>query len=119
MNRLAEIRKNSEFLKLFTQAVSYFYRSGVLEFLREQAKTQPVDPNSPNYLVALAAQAEYSRGYTQALDDLLNFRERFLDAPVITKTEPDYGAYQDAIKQGDLTKEEAHELRAEFQSDII
>lgn len=118
MNKLDEIRRNSEFLKLFTQAISYFYGSGVLEFLRGKSRTQPADPNSPNYLMMLAAQSEYSRGYNDALDDLLNFRERFLDVQPVSKTEPDYGAYDEAIRQGDLTEKEANELRAEFKRDI-
>jgi hypothetical protein len=112
MHILEDLKNDSSFLRFFIEGMSNLYQSGVFEFLRELARTQPVDSNSPNYIMLLAAQAEYSRGYNTALDDILNFREKYLDVPDIKKTAPDYGAIDAAIKAGDLTEKEADEFRS-------
>lgn len=118
MTRLDDIRTNSGFLAAFTQALSYFYASGVLEVLREFGKVKFVAPETPNYPTALAAQAEYSRGYNQAIDDLLLFRERYIDPLPRTAPPLDFGAIDRALAVGDLTKEEADELRSSSDTDL-
>jgi hypothetical protein len=111
MDLLKNIKENNALLPLFTRGISAVYDSGVFSFLRQQGQTQSANSNSPNYVMELAAQAEYSRGYNAALDDILNFREKYLDPTDIKKTTPDYGAIDAAEKAGDLTKKEADELR--------
>lgn len=105
-------RDDSGFLSNYTRAMSLLDSTKIFEFLRDRGKVQYVSPASPNYAMELAAQAEHSRGYNEALDDLLQFREKFLDTSASTMPPRDYGAIDRALQAGDLTEEEADAIRS-------
>ena len=110
---LQNIRDNGEFLSLFNQGMSFLYRSGVFDFLRENGRIFPVSPEVPNYVDYQAAIANWSVGYNTAIDHLLNFRETFLEAPTdVSDIQADFGALDRAVINGDLTKEEADAIRS-------
>lgn len=118
MTALDEIKQSTDFLSLYTQALSYLHGSGLLRLLREFGQVKYVPAETPNYSAVLASQAEFSRGYNQALDDLIYFREQYLDP--LTKASPqlDFGALRRAVLTGDLTEEEADELRKSTTSEL-
>lgn len=61
----------------------------------------------------MAAQAAHSAGYNQALEDLLYFKDKFLE-PVVQATPdlPDYGGLQSAFNKGDLLEVELNAIRS-------
>ena len=111
MTKLETLKKNPGLYADYTHALSYLHNSGVLDILRELGRVQKVPEDSPNYIAATAAQAEHSRGYNDALDDIVYFRERYLDPIPVTAPPMDFDSINRALKAGDLTEEEASELR--------
>lgn len=110
---LQVIKDNGEFLKLFTQGMSYLHQSGVFNFLRDNGRIFPVSPETPNYVEYQAAIANWSVGYNTALDHLLRFRETFLEEPAdVSKLQPDFGSLDRALEKGDLTEEETNAIRS-------
>lgn len=109
---LERLRKDGSFLALYTQGMSYLFQSGVFEALRENGRVSPVSPELQNYEQYQAAIANWSLGYNTAIDQLLYFRELFLDAqPNLSAVKMDFGALDLAVSKGDLTKDEADAIR--------
>lgn len=91
-------------------------QAGVITFLRENGVPIITDGGESINKAAIAAAA--SAGYNKCLDDLLNFKERFiLIKENISGATPDYGATQAAIQRGDISKEEADAIRSNQQFD--
>jgi hypothetical protein len=110
---LQRVIENPAFLSQYTQGMSMLYASGVFEALRENGRIGPVSPESPNYVEYQAAVANWSIGFNTALDQLLNFRELFLEVPEAgINPAMDFGGLDLAVEKGDLTKEEADAIRA-------
>jgi hypothetical protein len=86
--------------------------SRVYEFLKEVGRARAVHPATPNYIDVQAQQTSWSDGYNQCLDDIMMFRERFLEANT-EKTLPrmGFGGLEFALFKDDLTEEEAHAIR--------
>ena len=101
-------------MEAYTRGMSLLLQSRVFELLRENGRIFPVSPDAPNYLEYQASIANWSIGYNTALDHLLGFRD-LLDA-AIPEQKPlaDFGAMDKTVKEGNLTKEEADAIRAEF-----
>lgn len=106
-------KENKEAFDNFLRSLSTLYSTGVLELLRERGRVRPISDSNPNYVEAQAARANWSMGYNQALDELMYFREIFLNTPVMagSRAPIDFGATEKAIENGDLTLEEAEALR--------
>jgi hypothetical protein len=87
-------------------------KSSVYEFLREVGRARAVHPSTPNYVEVQAQQTSWSDGYNQCLDDIMMFRDRFLEASA-EKTQPlmGFGGLEFALFKDDLTKEEADAIR--------
>lgn len=110
---LQAVKDNPEFLSLFNQGMSLLHRSGVFTFLRDNGRVFPASPEVPNYVDYQAAIANWSVGYNAAIDHLLRFREIFLDENAdANKMQPDFGALDRALENGDLTQEEINALRS-------
>jgi len=106
------LRENQEAFDGFLRALSTLYSTGVLELLRERGRVRPISENGPNYVAAQAARANWSMGYNAALDELIHFKEIFLNTPAGDNRAPiDFGATERAILNGDLTLEEAEALK--------
>lgn len=107
---LDRIKNNPNALAYYTTAVSDLVRSGVIEFMRERARVVIVGGGTDPQ--AMATQAARSAGYMQALDDILYFRELHIDSVIpLARVPLDFGGTDRAILSGDMTEEEANELR--------
>ena len=112
MNRQEFEQKIKEFiaisgnLSLLYTGIDALRRSSVLDILIEKAKPTPVE-GYPNFSEAAVASMYRSIGYNQALEDLLYFKERYLDTLYETTVpEADFGARAALIASGEFTKEE-------------
>lgn len=103
---------SEDFAAHYSKGVDSLRRSGILEALRNFGRVKEVDPRSINYPSQAIDTAAFSRGYNQALDDLILFRERYLDPKVEpSQLTADFGGFENAIKKGLLTETEANGLR--------
>jgi len=114
---LLKIRQNLEASVSIETAVSMLYRAGVFEFLRERAAPSVIDDGES--VNKSATTAHFSAGFNACLTELLNFREIYLtvDPHSPVRANIDFGAIEQAIKNGDLTEEEAHAIRTGKQFD--
>lgn len=113
---LERLRQNGGIVPIVDTAVGTLIQAGVMTFLREKAA--PVILDGGESINKAAIVAAMSAGYNACLDDLLNFKERFIAERAATvTTAPDYGATESTIERGDLTKEEADAIRANKQFD--
>lgn len=106
------IKDKESFLSLYTQGMSLLYQSGIFEFLRENGRGVPVSPEVPNYVEYQLAIYNRCLGYQAALDDLYYFQEKFLTTlPSLQNVDMDFGGVDEALKKGDLTKEDLDAIR--------
>ena len=110
-SKLDEFKRQPELLARYAEGVSILYNTVVIEALREIGRTRTVAPENPNYVDAQAAQANWSIGYNDCLDDLLNFVDRYIQPQKQNMPNMDYQAIDRALERGDITQEEADELR--------
>lgn len=111
---LGILKKNEGTAAKVLEAQSSLRSSAVYEFLREVGRPKDIHPTTPNYLEVQAMQTAWSVGYNQCLDDIMMFRERFLEAD-IERNPPkmNFGGLDIALFKEDLTKEEADAIRRE------
>lgn len=109
---LDTIKRNEVTMTLYSQGMSYLEQAGIFKFLYELAKCRPADHRQPNYTEHTMFNAAYSMGYTQALDDLYEFRDKFLQQDIVTTPEPEYGGLEEAVAAGDLTEDEVNAIRS-------
>ena len=113
ISALGRFKSDGEALKLYLQGVSLIYQSGVIEALRENGRVSMASPELPNYIDYQAQIAAWSNGFNMALDQLLNFKEMFLDTAISYNLPVmDFGGLDEAVKKGDLTETEADAIRA-------
>lgn len=108
MKTLEIIKGNTAAVVMQQKAVDILEEIGFLDFLRERA--QPIIINLGKDVHTNAAQGMRSAGYFDCINDLIYFKDRYLQedpASKLDKLNPDYGAADDSIKKGYLTKEEA------------
>lgn len=110
--KLEELQKSEQFLSLYTQGMSLLFQSGILDILKEMSRCRPASVATGNYVYEQLANAGYSMGYSAAIDDLMDFREKYLMPIVKVNPEPEYGAFTIAVDKGDLTEEEVHAIRS-------
>jgi len=107
---LQQIKENTTFLASYTQAMSMLYNAKLFDFLRLNAIPSIVALGA-NVQVQ-ATQAAWSAGYHQCLDDILMFREKFLDVTAErVNLKMDFDALNYALTKQDLTKEEVDAIR--------
>lgn len=104
------ILDNPDLLVSYEQGVAFLERSRVIAFLREKAHVNIIDGGSD--VQKSAAEAHRSLGYSQALDDLMYFKERHA-VPPNNEALPQalYGALERANEKNDLLQEEIDALR--------
>jgi len=110
---LKNLKENSSTVSAMLDIAAILRESRVYEFLREVGRSKDIHPSAPNYLSLQAMQTAWSSGYNQCLDDIMLFRERFLEAD-LEKTPPkmSFGGLELAVFKNDLTEEEANALRS-------
>lgn len=108
---LKVIQDNPDLLVSYEQGIAFLERSYILSFLRERAVVNITDGGSDVQISA--AEAHRSLGYSQALDDLVNFKERYILPANNNKAFPvaDYGGVSRAFEQDDLLPEEVDAIR--------
>lgn len=106
---LSTIKNNPEAVKLYQTGMSNLYQAGVLTFLRTFGRVF----RSPKANMEEAAlDGAYAAGFQDAIDTLMNFKEYFLDPkPNVSTLRRDYGGANVALARGDLTENEAYELK--------
>lgn len=112
MNALNKLIESPTFLSNYISGMSALYQSGIFEALRENGRVSPANPETQHYVEYQAAIANFSIGYNAALDDLLYFREKYMQNDEFLKNlKMDFGGLKAAVDSGDLTEDEANELR--------
>lgn len=107
---LKTILQNDNFLAVYNEALSSLHRIGIFDFLKERGQPQIIEMGKDVHV--MATQAARSAGYMEAINDLLNFREFYLDTSnPLARAVPDYGALDLALKRGDIDEEEANAIR--------
>lgn len=110
---LSTIKNDINFLATYNEGIRLLEISRVDKALREVGKLRLVSPAIPNYAEVQMARANYCTGYSDALDDLFMFKQRFLetnDKIEPSKTLMDFGGLDRAVKLGLITEEERRNL---------
>ncbi len=106
---LDAIQKDKGFTSALEQALGLLHSTRLFNFLYSVGAPHP---SSGTDIHATAYQAAFSAGYTQAINDLIDFRETFLSqdlAPV--KPPMKFGSLDIAEENNWLTKEEIDAIR--------
>lgn len=113
--QIESFKTNTALLAHLTTALSLLHQSGVLSFLRDLGRVKFVPPDAENYTSVQASAAAESWGYNQALDNLIYFREYFLETtqPKADKVADLYGALEKVVADGDLSEGEADAIRTD------
>lgn len=111
-NALKKLQENPVLVAAYSQAMSLLNESGVLDILRDNGRVGPVSPETPHYVEYQNALANWSLGYNTCMDQLLYFREIFLEKDSYKdKMQMDFGSLDSAVEKGDLTQGEADAIR--------
>lgn len=116
MEKLTERAERLGFVeKYYLEGLDLLVRSGLFRILRELGQVESVPPSTPNYEAYQNALAHFSVGFNNALDFVQYFKKK-LDAEA-PKYKPiaDFGGISKAVKDGNISEDEANELRAERQ----
>lgn len=109
--KLEEIQSQGTVLKSLYDALTLLQDIGLLDFLKARSTIQ-VMPDADNHQ-ALATLAAWKGGYSECINDLILFRERYLkDFKPENVPLRDYGALKNAVERGELTKEEADAIQS-------
>lgn len=107
---LEEIRNNRDsVVQLHRDSMIALSKSGILDLLRAWSRPQFFKLGQDTG--ALAAHGAYSAGYSQCLDDLMEFQEFLKDEKAEFKLPMDFGSVASLLKQGSINEKEADELR--------
>lgn len=86
-------------------------QSIVLEVAKELAKPQVIDPQTPHYVEAQAAEFNRILGVNEVLDLLYGYQEMLSLTKPATSMPPEFGGTDAAINNQDLTEEEVNAIR--------
>jgi len=104
--------QNSGTGEKFQEGLRLIRESGVLEVLRSMGKVRAVSPETPNYAQVQVTVSNWSLGYNDCLDDIELFNVRYLNRDATPNISPDFQAYDKAVAEKSLTKEEADAIRS-------
>lgn len=96
----------------YEASIEYLHNVGLIEHMRQAAMPKEIPMDSPNYREAHLVESGRVKGYTEALNDLIQFVEdrKSLGKKSATLT-PTYGAVEKLIASGKATKEQINEFR--------
>lgn len=113
---LEALKNNPAALVSIQTSISEMISSGLFTFLRERAI--PVIHDRGININSMAVEGARSAGYNECLDDILNFRERYiLSKEVFDTLSLNYGGTELAVGKGDILKEEADAIRLDKSYD--
>lgn len=98
--------------KALDNALLWLQRSGVIPLLRALGRVRYVPGPAQDIALMSAMYAHRSMGYHSALDDIVYFREKYLQ-PVAAadSVKPLFSGLDNLLKSGDITVEEADAIR--------
>lgn len=115
---LLNLKKNPSFLGIYSEGLILLQQSGIFNFLRELARPRIISMGADQS--TMATQAAYSAGFSDCLENLLNFKELyFLDEKSTQSITPHYGAKDIALEKGDLTEDEINAIRTNSEPEYI
>lgn len=101
------IKASATFPSFYTDLLSALHNTGLINFLRKGAV-----PHLIYNQEAGALECARAAGYNEALDDILYFREKYLEEQKpATRKAPDYGGMSVLEEEGRLTVEELNAIR--------
>lgn len=108
---LKQIRENPQSVSWLNGALQNLILSRILEFLRARHIPQILGLGKDAQV--LATQCAFTCGYNQALNDLEEFREKYLEEQEsgAVRAQMDFGATDTLLAEGFISKEEADALR--------
>jgi hypothetical protein len=111
---LASLRGNLGALPAIEEAINLLVKSEFIDFLKDQAR--PYIVNGGADVNVMASQAAYSAGYHECIDDIINFKKKYIldEKTARAGIIADYGGTQRALKQGYITEEDLDEFRKHF-----
>lgn len=111
MSKLSDkLLSNPSFLSAYSVGMDQLFASGIFEILREIGTVHPLLATHKHK--SAIAEAYRSIGYNQALDDLINFKEKFVSQTNSPEPVPaDFGGLRLALQNNNLTEQEANEYR--------
>lgn len=103
---LEALRGDAGFLQKYSALKELLRSSNIINILRQFGR--PIISDGGSNIYRTATQAAFSSGYNQALDDMLYFKELYLQE---ASTKPSdvrahFGAIGIAVTKGDLTQED-------------
>ena len=108
---LEEIKRDSTALFKWHDLMDLLVESKTLLFLQELGKVQKLSYDTPNYPIAQAVEASRANGVNQALDWLVYLRDILSTSAAIEKVDADFSGLDQALTNGDITKEEYDAIR--------
>lgn len=104
------LRETPGLITAYLDAMSALQRTGIISFLRAWGR---VSYGRKSTVEEVALEGARAAGFQECLDLLFNFEEKFLrPTPTMNAVPVDYGGLTQAVRKGDLTKEEADAIRA-------
>ncbi len=101
-------QKNEAAQANYNEAIALLQKSGLVPILRRLGAPNFV--NGGTDAQSMAAQAAFSSGYHTSLEHVIYFNEIFKQQPENVIATPTYGGIEEAIRRGDLTRDEADKL---------
>lgn len=102
IKELARLKDSSDFHANYIEAVQRLRRCGLIDVLRIFARPFIYDGGADQ--TRSAASANYAAGYNQALDDIMYFKEQYLETKPTNdkKLSADFGGMKLALQRGDI-----------------
>lgn len=101
-------------LALYAEGMSLIFRSGIFDFLRDRGRVGSVPVGTPDYSLVHISQMNKSIGFNLALDELLEFREKFLQDEPSEVPVMDFGGVSNLLKNNIISEEEANVIRKQL-----
>lgn len=105
------LQSNPGDLHFFEDALEKLSHSRIVEFLKEKGK--PTIVGIEDLPQSLATEAAWSAGYQECLDDILNFRDKYLvvNTEKRPSRDPSYGALELALERKFIRQDEVEKFR--------
>ncbi len=102
---LQTLKNDAGFMQKYSALKELLRSSNIINILRQFGR--PVISEGGSNIYRTATQAAFSAGYNQALDDILYFKELYMQETTKTNNvKAHFGALDIALSKGDLTKED-------------
>lgn len=109
VKEIERIRGNVNAVNAYRTGLKALFDSGIIDALRMLGRPAIRSDSDHTHM---AAQGAMSAGWNNCLDTLLYFEEKYLSEIQETpNVQMDFGALESALKNGDISEEEAYAIR--------